>query len=682
MMSAIATSVTDPRSQRASGWAAATLAVMVFGVVVVVACYWQIRYLPRPGLGVDPWQAVFTIVPFGLAGAVLLDRRPDLPFGWFLAGGCAVHTVGSALSLSATVALVQNGDRGPLVRWGLLAGSLLFVQLPVQGLINLRFPSGRPASRRARGLEVAIIAGTAVAVVGGFLGHSTLRGNQQPGSVLAGLENPLTGTSTLGRVADGFQVLVPIIVLLTLVAGIGVVVRFFRAQGLVRQQLKWRAVHVLFAIALFPLAVTGGLGVIDRTDNTLFVLTIAIPVLRYRLWAIDTILRRSAAYALTTVVLAVGYVLVTIAGSKVVSERVGVVAAAVGAAAAFAPLRDRAQHIVDRVFYGERSDPYRTLSDLGRMLEATGTPGSRLEGMVHAIADSLRLPYVAIENSRDGTMVTSTGQASAGVERWPLSYEGEVRGFLIASPRRGEDAFDDRDRQLLGDVARQAGVAVHAEMLTADLLRSRQRLVTAREEERRRLRRELHDGLGPVLTSVGLNLDAARARIGSDAAGADELIVEAKKASAQAISDLRRVVYALRPPALDDLGLIGALRSQADRLAAGGGLLITVEADDLPPLPAAVEVATYRTAVEAITNAARHSRGRHCHARLQLDGPGELRLEVEDDGPSDGEGWTPGVGLTSMRERMDELGGTLDAGPLPGSGAKVVATIPLPEVVR
>lgn len=682
MMSAIATSVTDPRSQRASGWAAATLAVMVFGVVVVAVCYWQIRDLPRPGLEVDPWQAVFTIIPFGLAGAVLIDRRPDLPFGWLLAGGCVVHSVGSALSLSAMVALLQHGDRGPLVRWGLLAGSLLFVHLPVQGLINLRFPTGRPASRRARWLEIAIIAGTAVAVTAGFLGGSTLAGTEEPGSVMAGFENPLTGTSTLGKVADGLQILVPIIVLLTLAAGIGVVIRFFRAHGLVRQQLKWRAVHVLFAIGLFPLAVTSDLGVIDSTDNTLFVLTIAIPVLRYRLWAIDTILRRSAAYVLTTVVLAIGYVLVTIAGARLASERVGVVAAAVGVAAAFAPLRDRAQRLVDRVFYGERSDPYRTLSELGRRLQSTGTPGSVLEGMVQAIAESLRLPYVAIERAGEGTELVSAGQPSAQVERWPLTYEGQVRGFLVASPRRGEDSFDDPDRELLGDVARQAGVAVHAEMLTADLLLSRQRLVTAREEERRRLRRDLHDGLGPVLTSVGLNLDAARARLQRDAAGADELIVEARKASAQAITDLRRVVYALRPPALDDLGLVGALRSQAERLAAGGGLLITVESDDLPPLPAAVEVATYRTAIEALTNSARHSHGRHCRIRLQLVNAGQLRLEVEDDGPSDGDGWTPGVGLTSMRERMDELGGSLDAGPVPGAGAKVVATIPLPEATR
>jgi signal transduction histidine kinase len=275
-------------------------------------------------------------------------------------------------------------------------------------------------------------------------------------------------------------------------------------------------------------------------------------------------------------------------------------------------------------------------------------------------------------------------------------------GALVASPRRGEPAFDERDRRVLADLARQAGPAVRAEALTADLLDSRQRLVTAREEERRRLRRDLHDGLGPMLTGVGLNLDAARAAVRrGENPGA--FLAAAKDASARVIADVRELVYDLRPPALDDLGLAGAIAAHAARL----GVELRLQAD-LPALPAAVEVAVLRTAVEAVTNAVRHGGARHCVVRLTAGR--ELVLEVLDDGSggasgnggsgggasgaggpggagsggagpggagSGGDSWQPGVGLTAMRERAAELGGSVSAGPT-GTGGSVVARYPLP----
>jgi signal transduction histidine kinase len=264
-------------------------------------------------------------------------------------------------------------------------------------------------------------------------------------------------------------------------------------------------------------------------------------------------------------------------------------------------------------------------------------------------------------------------------ERWPLTFEGAPLGNLCASPRAGEEAFDVRDRELLADVARQAGIAVHAAALTNDLLASRQRMVTAREEERRRLRRDLHDGLGPVLTAVGLNLDAARAQLGPAPATADELIAEAREATAHAIADLRRLVYGLRPPALDDLGLLGALRAQVDRLGRGAEVRVTIDAVELPTLPAAVEVAAYRTAVESLHNAVRHGQARCCQVRLAVQDR-HLVIEVRDDGTSGGP-WVAGVGLTAMRERAEELGGQFDAGPREGGGAAVTSRFPLLEAV-
>ncbi|HEY1485607.1 MAG TPA: histidine kinase, partial [Micromonosporaceae bacterium] len=250
---------------------------------------------------------------------------------------------------------------------------------------------------------------------------------------------------------------------------------------------------------------------------------------------------------------------------------------------------------------------------------------------------------------------------------------------LVAAPRSGETAFGRRDRTVLADLADQLGAAVHAEALTTDLIESRQRLVNAREDERRRLRRELHDSLGPMLTALGLNVDAARARLAAlpGAAEADATLSRAKEVSSRAIVDLRGIVYGLRPPALDDLGLIGAVRANAAKLTDGTGVTVTVAPDNVGELPAAVEVAAFRIAVEAINNVVRHSAARTCSVRYEVTPGRGVTVEVIDDAPNVG-AWTPGVGMLSMRERAAELGGDLDAGPTP-AGGRVRARLPLTE---
>jgi two-component system NarL family sensor kinase len=658
---------TSPR--RAARWSVAALVITVLGTAGAVAALAAVPDLSsdaRDGLV----QAVAVIVPYGLAGAFLISRRSDLPFGWLLAGAAASQVVNLATVGPALVA-VRHGHTGGLVTLGLAASGLGFVPIAVQGLVNVRFPTGRPATRAGRWLERVLIAGTAVVVLGGFLGDGGLQ-------EIAGqpIRNPLTSGTPVAAVANATVFLAPLVVLGGLVAGIGVIVRCVRATGLERQQLKWRAAGVVLSLALFPLAVTERIGaVVTALDGSIFVATLAIPVVRYQLWAIDSILRRSAAYAAVTVVLVAAYLLIAFLGAELASERVGLGGAAVAVAIGFGPVRRRSQLVVDRLFYGQRNDPYQALTDVGRRLDAAGAPGEVLPAVVAAVAGTLRLPYVAIEGP-DGAVLAAHGTAVAGVERWPLSYQGTPAGALVASPRRGESAFAARDRTVLGDLARQAGPAVRAEALTADLLDSRLRLVTAREEERRRLRRDLHDGLGPMLTGLGLNLDAARAAV-ARGADPDAFLAAAKDASSQVITDLRDLVHDLRPPTLDDLGLAGAIAVHAERL----GVELDLTAD-LPTLPAAVEVAVLRTTVEAVNNAVRHGGARHCAVRLTAGGPAggltagrELELDVTDDGRSAGP-WRPGVGLTAMRERAAELGGRLEAGPT-ASGGRVHGHYPL-----
>jgi signal transduction histidine kinase len=649
------------------------------GAALLIALVVQHWDLTARGKEFSTWlDVLLTMIPLGLAGALLIDRRPDLPFGWLLGGAAVSQTVFVALVYPAVVA-VEHGDTSALPLWLVSAQGLAFLPVALQGIVNVRFPSGRLSSRRGRVLELAIITGTALALLSTVFGSTSFRGDSPP-PVVAQVVHPLTGGTAVGTVFDAFGILAPVVVLLGLIAGIGVVVRCVKATGVERQQLKWRATGVVVSLLLFPFAVSGYLGFLNGIDATVFVLTIIVPVLRYRLWAIDTIVRRSVAYTMITAILIGVYAAVTALVASVASARVGAPIGAAAAVIAFGPVRDRTQHLVRRMFYGRRDDPYVMLTELGRRLESTMGTGEVLPAVVDAIGTSLRLPYVAIERPGDGTALATYGERGPIVEAWPLSYEGVVEGHLVASPRRGEQGFDERDREVLGDVARHAGVAVHAEALTADLLASRQRLVTAREEERRRLRRDLHDGLGPVLTGIGLNLDAARARLAADPQAADEFIAQAKEASAQAIADLRQLVYGLRPPALDDLGLVGAVRAQAERLSAGTDLRVELDCQELPVLPAAVEVAAFRTAVEAVHNAVRHGHARHCAVRLVARPSTELVVEIDDDGTASN-GWRPGVGLTAMRERAEELGGTLTAGPASGGGARVVARFPLVEAV-
>lgn len=230
--------------------------------------------------------------------------------------------------------------------------------------------------------------------------------------------------------------------------------------------------------------------------------------------------------------------------------------------------------------------------------------------------------------------------------------------------------------------------------LTAELRRSnarliaaRERLVTAREEERRRLRRDLHDGLGPALAALTLKVGAARKLLPRDREAADVLLAELSDDIQATVSDIRRLVYDLRLPTLDELGLVGAIRERATQYSFGnagngsdveGALRVIVIAPErLPALPAAVEVAAYRIAVEALTNVARHAHAHTCQVRLTLDEA--LQLDISDDGIGLSPERRSGVGLTAMRERALELGGVYVVESAVEGGAHIMARLPIPK---
>ncbi len=493
--------------------------------------------------------------------------------------------------------------------------------------------------------------------------------------------------------------------------------RYRRVSGPVqRQQTKW----VVFG------TVAAGLGMVGFTlplkisptlaqfgspyafalqtgifcSTLLIPLSIGVAILRHRLWDVDAIINRTLVYGALSVAIVAVYVLV-VGTLGTLFETHGSLPIAVLAtglvAVLFAPLRLRLQCGVNRLMYGERDDPYGVLSRLGQRLEATVAPGAVLLAIVETVAQALKLPYAAIALKRGDRFETAAAHGSPTGDSTvlPLVYQKETIGRLILSPRAPGEHFTPADRRLLEDLARNAEVAVHAVRLTADLQRSREQLVTAREEERRRLRRDLHDGLGPTLAGLTFGLDAARNLLGREPEDADALLAELKGQTQEAVSDVRRLVYGLRPPALDDLGLVPAIREQATshgRLANGlpcgkegeagreNGLVFSVEVpEQLPLLPAAVEVACYRIAQEAMTNVARHARARSCRVRLSInEAENLLEVEIDDDGVGLPEDRRAGVGTISMCERAAELGGTCVVEPGPTSGTRVLARLPLP----
>jgi signal transduction histidine kinase len=491
----------------------------------------------------------------------------------------------------------------------------------------------------------------------------------------------------------------------TSVAFYGLIYRYRRVSNLVeRQQTKWvvfgMAIFlVLTAITMVPYLITQAaprgtpqplwalvLGPMWWLSLNCLPLSLAIAVMRYHLFDIDILIHRALVYGTLTAITVGLYVLIVGFLASLFQTTVHPIIAFIATglvAVIFQPLRERLQRGVNRLIYGERDDPYAVLSRLGERLKSTLAPDAVLPAIVETVAHALKLPYVAIEmmtaDDRPQTAAiyppSAIGGLPAGVVRLPLSYQGEQIGELALAPRAPNEPFTPAERRLLENIAHQAGVAAHNVRLTADLQRSRERLVAAREEERRRLRRDLHDGLGPALASLTLKLDAARNQLKRDPDAADQLLAELKAQTQTAIVDIRRLVYDLRPPALDELGLVSAIREQAARYSTNG-LTVTTEAPEAwPSLPAAVEVAAYRIASEALTNVVNHARARHCAVRFSIDDA--LTLEIVDDGrglPADARS---GVGLTSMRERAAELGGTCVIERVSTGGTRVMARLPV-----
>jgi signal transduction histidine kinase len=622
----------------------------------------------------------------GVCGAVILAHRPRHVVGRVLAGTGLFWAVDGVCSSYAVWGLTKHQvpPLTGLAYWFVSeAGSLLLVALPV---LLVLYPSGRLPGGRWRVVAIVAVGMSLVlpavlmlvpdqAVYEGVLPDEVVR-----------LLPPVALPVPVGVARAALRAAQVVTLAALPLAAAVVFARHARADGVERTRLRWllwAALVCLLAGGVMLLDVGGPVGLAALMAALLVTsASVVIGVVRPQTGDVDALVGGTLVYGGIAVGVVAIDLLVLAATSRLLGDRleerqVTIVVLAL-AVAAYGPLRSWLTALVRRRVLGRRGERYEVVSALAARLEESGGLDEQLPALAAAVAEAFRVSYVQVEVLRAGGrgMVAPHGSRPPATRSVPISYRGERIGTIELSEGGIRAMLSRRDQALLLDVVRQAAIAARASLLARELQQSREQLVLAREDDRRRIRRDLHDGLGPVLGGVAMRLDAAGNAVSSDPQVAHRLVVQSRVEITEALADVRRLVHGLRPPALDDLGLLAAVEQQAER-ARTAGLDVVVEADPttLVRLPAAVEVAAYRIVSEALTNVTRHAAATTCRVALTV-GAADLAIEVVDDGRGIGADVVAGVGLRSLRERVEELGGRYEVGCPPERGTRVRAWLP------
>jgi len=622
-------------------------------------------------------------------GFVLASRRPGNRMGWlFLAAGLALGlgSFANPYALHALVAEPGSLAAGRLMAW--LSNWIFVIQVALLAFLLLLFPTGRLRSRRW--LPAAWFVAGAYTLTGLSQLVRATRVWSDPFS-------PFPHGQLPGALAV-IQILLPATLVISVAA---VVVRFARSSGDERLQLKWFATAaVLVVAAMIPAMLTNSV-VATVLQNLAFLglyAAIGIAVLKYRLYEIDIVISKAVLYGTLAAFITAVYVgLVAGVGTLVGNQRSPLLSAlaATVVAVAFQPVRQRAGRLANRVVYGKRATPYQVLSDFARRIGGAYASEDVLPQMAQIVAAGTGAERVVVwlrvagelqpEASSDGgpppaplplegQAMPSLPGADVGV---PVIHQGELLGAISIRMPRGEP-LRPAGEQLVADVASQAGLALSNAGLVEDLRASRQRLVAAQDEERRRLERNLHDGAQQDLVALAIKLRLAGAAADEDPAQAKEIIGELQADAAAALENLRDLARGIYPPLLADLGLVAALNAQARK----SPVPVAVEADGVGRLPQDTEAAVYFCCLEALQNMAKYARATQARIRLQAE-DGTLCFTVSDDGAGyDARRTAMGSGQRNMADRLAALDGRLEVRSAPGQGTVVTACLPLPQAGR
>jgi signal transduction histidine kinase len=639
-----------PRTDSAlRGWALVLFAVVVamdVGYVVAGSGLEGHAGLAHSGrLDVGEIIGVFSSA---LVGLLLTWARPRNAIGWL------ISSLGLALGLSdlgqtyGARALVVPEDGLPFGAAAMsLTGPLWIAVLTLPAtLLLVRYPSGVVSRRWARRFDRLALVGYLLLYVGYATSAESVMdevpGRRPPWQLPGQL-------SDLLLMAGGG---------LLLIAMLGIIAdaldRALRSDRAERLALVWLTLAAVLAFVLIAFGPAEWMGSVAFSA---ILVAIAVGVLRYQALGIEVVVRRTLIYATLTGLVLLVYVgvvagLAWLLPSGPTPQLVAAAVIAVG----LTPARDRIQGLIDRVLYGERGDPWSALRRLG---DSAGVEASLVPDVLAALAGGLHLTSARIED-RTGRELAAWGAGTTDAYAVPLTLGGEQVGLIRLGPRRGESTLGTADLRLLDAVA----------PLVAAVLRSaaeQTRVLEATNSERGRLRQDLHDGLGPSLTGIGLGLEALQSRATAD----KDLVARLRVEVSAALEEIRRIIDNLRPSALDDHGLVGALQRRVDQVSGPAGLEVRLDAPDaLPDVPPQVELAAFRIADEALTNVVRHAGARHCTVRVSADGG--FHLVIADDGRGVGSGRPEGLGLASMRERAERLGGRFTMTALtPGTEVRV-----------
>lgn len=669
-----------PRTAYVAAWATAAIIL----VLVVVSFALDVA-APDDGPGVElgpGFGATYVLagLAFALCAVVVARADPRQRFGWALLPIAAVWALDGFSQSYVRVAITADGaDPGSNLALWFLNRFGAVLPLGIVALL-LIFPTGRFLPGWLGRLGIAALAGTVAGILIVILAPAT--SIPDVADVPAEIDFDYLALSWLGSAADVLRPLSGVLTVVgVVVAMVTALVRYRRSAGADRDQMRWLVWAILvMALTIAVVSVADVGGAVDAVIVVVAVLPVAamtVGVVRPTVVPVEDLLVRTLVLGVVALsLLGVDLLVVALLSAALgdLGQRQLVTVVLLVTALGYGPLRQRLQSVVQGWVLGSRGNRYDVMAGLAASLESIEDGPAQLAAVAHAVGDAFGVRYVAVEVDRPGgeRLTATYGDRPAEVRTLPITYRDAEVGRLVLPARGMRSRLSSRDETLLGDLVRQAATAARTSRLADELQASRERLVNTREEERRRIRRDLHDGLGPAMAGVVYQLETARLLVSSDPDGATAQIDSVRDHVQEIVADVRRLVHELRPPALDDRGLVGALRQLAEHQP----LPVSVSSDDLGSLSAAVEVAAYRIVAESLANVVRHAQADGATVRLERTGS-DLVVEVADDGVGIGEDVQTGVGLLSLRERAAELGGRTEVSCPASGGTMVRAVLPL-----